>query len=101
MDGIVEPLELGHLPYKNGTFEDYVGMRGLKKYGLKRWRREVADVVAHLAAAMEPDEVLLGGGNTHKLKELPPDTRLIGNACAFRGGLRLWDAGKSNSRKAA
>jgi polyphosphate glucokinase len=101
VDGVVEPLELGHLPYKRGTFEDHVGLRGLKKYGLKRWRREVADVVAHLSAAMEPDEIVLGGGNTHRLKELPPGTRLIENACAFRGGLRLWDAGKWKSRKAA
>ena len=101
VDGIVEPMELGHLPYKDGTFEDYVGMRGLKKYGLKKWRREVADVVAHLAAAMEPDEVVLGGGNTHKLKDLPPRTRLIDNARAFLGGLRLWDTGKPNTGKAA
>jgi polyphosphate glucokinase len=96
VNGIVEPLELGHLPYKRGTFEDYVGARGLKKYGVKQWRREVAEVVARLIAAMQPDDVLLGGGNTHKLKDLPPRARLIDNSCAFRGGLRLWDEAGSH-----
>jgi len=94
VDGVVEPMELGHLPYKKGTFEDYVGIRGLQKHGVKKWRREVADVVARLTAALQPDDVLLGGGNARKLKELPPGARLIDNACAFRGGLRLWDGAK-------
>jgi polyphosphate glucokinase len=71
VDGIVEPMELGHLPYRKGTYEDYVGVRGEEKYGTKRWRRYVADVVAHLTAALEPDDVVLGGGNVKKLKELP------------------------------
>ena len=91
VDGTVEPLELAHLPYKKGTFEDYVGLRGLQKYGLKKWRREVADVVACLTAALEPDEVVLGGGNIKKLKRLPPGSRLGDNAKAFLGGFRLWD----------
>jgi polyphosphate glucokinase len=90
MDGIVEPMELGHLPYKKATFEDYVGARGLEKYGKKKWRRFVADVVARLIAALEPDDVVLGGGNVHKLKELPPGCRAGDNANAFLGGFRLW-----------
>ena len=90
VDGIVEPLELGHLPYKKATFEDYVGIRGLEKYGKKKWRRYVTDVVQRLMAAIEPDEVVLGGGNVHKLKELPPGCRVGDNANAFRGGFRLW-----------
>jgi polyphosphate glucokinase len=96
VDGIVEPLELGHLPYKKGTYEDYVGQRGLDKRGKAKWRRHVADVVARLAAALQPDEVVLGGGNSRKLKELPADWRLGDNACAFAGGFRLWEeAGES------
>src|SRR5271155_2906632 len=47
-DGIVEPMELGHLPYKKATYEDYVGLRGLERLGKKKWRQAVADVVAHL-----------------------------------------------------
>src|SRR5207245_484596 len=72
VDGSVEPMELAHLPYKKGTFEDYVGIRGLKRLGKKKWRQHVADVVARLVAALETDDVVLGGGNIKKLKELPP-----------------------------
>src|SRR6266446_6833319 len=89
-DGIVEPMELGHLPYRKSTFEDYVGIRGLEKYGKKKWRRYVADVVKRLVAAIEPDEVVLGGGNVNKLKELPAGCRVGDNTNAFRGGFRLW-----------
>ena len=94
-------MELGHLPYKKGTFEDYVGIRGLEKYGKKKWRRHVADVVKRLAAAIEPDEVVLGGGNVKKLKHLPPRCRASDNTNAFRGGFRLWeesDARNQNPR---
>jgi polyphosphate glucokinase len=90
VDGIVEPMELGHLPYKKATFEDYVGLRGLEKYGKKKWRRYVADAVKRLVAAIEPDEVVLGGGNVKKLKELPPGCRAGDNDNAFVGGFRLW-----------
>jgi polyphosphate glucokinase len=90
VDGIVEPLELGHLPYRRATFEDYVGIRGLEKFGKKKWRRHVADAVKRLRAAIEPDEVLLGGGNVKKLKVLPPGCRVGDNANAFLGGFRLW-----------
>jgi len=90
-DGTVEPMELGHLPYKKKTYEDYVGLRGLKKYGKKKWRKYVNDVVERLNLALEPDEVVLGGGNVKKLKKLPPNCRAGDNANAFRGGFRLWD----------
>jgi polyphosphate glucokinase len=93
VDGIVEPMELGHLPYKKATFEDYVGIRGLKKYGKKRWRRYVADVVERLVAALEADDVVLGGGNVKKLKALPKGCRAGDNANAFLGGFRLWHNG--------
>jgi polyphosphate glucokinase len=88
--GIVEPMELAHLPYRKGTYEDYVGLRGLEKRGKKKWRRDVNKVVAQLVAALEPDDVVLGGGNVKKLKKLPPGTRPGRNANAFVGGFRLW-----------
>ncbi|HEY2428927.1 MAG TPA: ROK family protein [Acidimicrobiales bacterium] len=93
VEGIVEPMDLGHLPYRRGTYEDYVGVRGLKRVGKKKWRRYVADVVARLIAALEPDDVVLGGGNVKKLKELPPGCRAGDNANAFLGGFRLWEEG--------
>jgi polyphosphate glucokinase len=91
VDGIVEPMELGHLPYKKGTYEDYVGLRGLLKHGARKWRRHVADVVKLLVAALEPDDVVLGGGNVKKLDELPAGCRAGDNSNAFVGGFRLWD----------
>jgi len=91
VEGIVEPMELGHLPYRDGTFETYVGLRGLEKHGLTQWRRDVADVVRRLIAALEPEDVVLGGGNVHQLDELPPGCRVGDNANAFLGGFRLWE----------
>ena len=90
VDGIVVPMELAHLPYKKATYEDYVGIRGLKKHGKKRWRRHVVDVVKRLSAALEPDDVVLGGGNAKKFKKLPPGCRASDNMNAFIGGFRLW-----------
>ena len=98
VDGVVESMKLGHLPYRKRTYEDYVGERGLERLGQKKWRRYVVDVVARLTAALEPDYVVLGGGNVHKLKTLPPGCRAGDNANAFLGGFRLWDeAGKPPS----
>lgn len=97
-DCIVEPMELGHLPYKKATFEDYAGARGLEKHGKKKWRRYVADVVERLIAAIEPEDVVLGGGNIHKLKKLPPGCRAGDNANAFRGGFRLWERAEGSTR---
>ena len=90
-NNLVEPMELGHLPYKKGTYEDYVGLRGLEKQGKKRWACHVADVVERLIAALEPDDVVLGGGNAKMLKKLPPGCRMGDNANAFLGGFRLWE----------
>jgi polyphosphate glucokinase len=87
LDGIVEPMELGRFPYKKGTFEDYAGIRGLVRLGKKKWRQHVADMVAKLLTALEPDDVVLGGGNVKKLKELPPHCRAGDNANAFLGGV--------------
>jgi polyphosphate glucokinase len=91
IDGVLEPMELAHLFYKNGkTYEDYLGLRGLEKLGKKKWRRQVFKVSENLKAALEADYVVLGGGNAAKLKKLPPGARLGSNANAFLGGFRLW-----------
>jgi polyphosphate glucokinase len=90
VNGIVEPMELGHLPYKRSTFEDYLGVRGYERLGKKKWRQHAADVIARLMAALEPEYVVLGGGNVKKLQELPPECRAGDNANAFVGGFRLW-----------
>jgi len=97
-DGIVEPMELAHLPYRKGTYEDYVGLRGLEKRGKKKWRQHVAKVVAQLTGALEPDDIVLGGGNVKKLKELPSGCRKGSNANAFIGGFRLWKSKKGTIR---
>ena len=94
LDGMIEPMELGHLPYKKATFEDYVGIRGVKKYGKQKWRRFVKDVVKRLEAALEPDDVVLGGGNVKKLRKLPSGSRAGDNNNAFLGGFRLWQQTK-------
>jgi polyphosphate glucokinase len=89
--GSVIPLELAHLPYKNElTFEDYIGLRGLKHLGKKKWRKHVEIIVAKLKFALQANYVVLGGGNARLIEKLPPDTRLGDNANAFRGGFRLW-----------
>jgi predicted NBD/HSP70 family sugar kinase len=90
-EGFVQPLELGHLPYLKATVEDYTGEAALERRGKKRWRRDVADVIETLRAALEPDYVVVGGGNADKLKELPENVRLGDNENAFLGGFRLWD----------
>ncbi len=95
VEGIVAPLELAHLPYRDSTFEDYVGLRGLERWGKKRWRTYVADVVARLTIALQADEVVLGGGNVKELKKLPPGCRLGSNISAMRGGFRLWEAARA------
>ena len=91
-DGILQPMELGHLPFRKATFEDYVGDRGRRRLGKKKWCAAVAETVERLQAAIEPDYILLGGGNAKKLDQLPPNTRLGANDNAFTGAFRLWDA---------
>jgi predicted NBD/HSP70 family sugar kinase len=89
--GVVQPMELAHLPYKKGrTFEEYVGESALERLGRKKWQREVYRVVQILEAALEPDEVVIGGGNVRKLDRLLPGTRRGDNREAFVGGVRLW-----------
>jgi polyphosphate glucokinase len=90
VEGIVAPMELGHLPYKKGTYEHYIGRAGLERDGEKRWRQHVADVVARLIAALQPDTTVIGGGNVAKLQVLPTRCQQGDNVNAFRGGFRLW-----------
>ena len=92
IDGVLEPMELGHLPYRKGkTFEDYAGAAGLKRLGKKKWNRRVNDIVKSLVAALEPDYVVLGGGNARKVDHLPRRTRRGKNENAFEGGFKLWE----------
>jgi polyphosphate glucokinase len=91
VDGVVAPMELAHLPYKKGrTYEDFVGARGLKRLGGKKWRRTVNEVVVQLSTLLEADYVVIGGGNARKLKRLPKNARLGSNDFAFLGGFRIW-----------
>jgi len=101
VNGTVEPMELAHLPYKKATYEDYVGLRGLEKRGTKKWREHVADVVDQLVAALEPDDIVLGGGNVKNMKKLPPGCREGDNAKAFVGGFRMWEKEQTPPRKPA
>jgi polyphosphate glucokinase len=94
VEGVVVPMELGHLSYRNGTYEDYVGLRGLKRLGKKKWRKHVMFGIKRLISALQVDDVVLGGGNAKKLKDLPPGCRKGENANAFIGGFRMWETGK-------
>jgi transaldolase len=91
IDGIVEPMELAHLPYKKGhTYEDYLGRKGLERYGKKKWRRRVNEIAEKLKAALEADYVVLGGGNARLIKNAPEGTILGKNSNAAIGGIRVW-----------
>jgi len=91
VDSAVLPMEVAHLTYKKGTFEDYVGLRGLQKRGKKKWQKHIALVIERLSEALNPDDIVLGGGNSKKLTELPPGCRLGQNNFAFTGGFRMWE----------
>ena len=91
IDGVVEPMEIGHMPYKHHrTYEDYVGERGRVRMGTKKWRKVVREVLEQLSGVLETDYVVVGGGNSRRLRELPDNCRLGDNSNAFKGGLRLW-----------
>jgi polyphosphate glucokinase len=96
-DETLLPLELGHLPFKKKTFEDYIGVHGMEKGGKSRWKKNVFETVEILTAAILPDYVVLGGGNAKKLEELPPACIAGNNANAFIGGFRMWE-GPADSR---
>jgi len=90
LDGTIAPMEIGHLPFRKATYEDYVGERGRERLGQSRWRKAVFDTVEQLSMVLLPDYVVLGGGNVVHLKKLPPNCRIGHNEDAFLGGFRLW-----------
>ena len=90
-DGVVIPLELAHMPFKDGTYEDYLGVLALHRLGRKKWQKHVEFGTARIIEATRPDDVVLGGGNAKKLKKLPKGCRLGNNAYAFKGGFRMWE----------
>jgi hypothetical protein len=90
VNGTVVPMELGHLSYKQGTYEDYLGLKGLERLGIRKWRAFVREVVSRFIPALELDDVVIGGGNVNKLDKLPPGCRPGDNTHAFRGGFLLW-----------
>ena len=91
VEGVVVPMELAHLSYRKGTYEDYLGVRGLKRLGLKKWSTHLDRCVTHMTSALYLDDVVLGGGNAKKLTKLPKRCRAGNNANAFLGGFRLWE----------
>lgn len=95
-DGVVIPTELAHLPYKRGTWEDYLGARSLHKRGRKKWQQHVEFAIARLTDALAPDDIVLGGGNSKKLKKMPKGCRIGNNAYAFTGGFRLFQNASFN-----
>jgi len=102
IDGVLEPMELAHLPYKKGlSYEDYLGKAGLKANGKKRWRKHVRDVIDRFRLALNVEDVVLGGGNAKLLRKLPKGVRLGANSNAFLGGYRLWAKTRRSSRSSA
>jgi polyphosphate glucokinase len=102
VDGVMEPTELAHLPYKKGrSYEDYVGVSGLKRCGVKKWRRHVADVAEKLKSALEAEDLVIGGGNAKLLKSPPAGSRIVDNHKAFVGGFRLWNMNSARNKKPA
>src|SRR4029450_788729 len=91
VNGTIVPMELGHLSYKDGTYESYLGLNGLKRLGITKWRQCFHDVATRFIDALELDDVVVGGGNVTKLEKMPPGCRAGDNALAFRGGFLLWE----------
>jgi len=91
INGVAESREIAHLPYKNRTYEDCVGIHGLRRLGKKRWRQNVEEIINDFVSRIHADDVVLGGGNVKKLKKLPRGCRAGHNANAFVGGFRLWE----------
>jgi polyphosphate glucokinase len=101
VDGVAESRELSHFPYRKGTLEDYVGARGLRRFGKKKWRKEVDKIVPELVRRIHVDDVVLGGGQVKKLKNLPRGCREGSNANAFIGGFRLWKEASTEKKPRA
>jgi len=84
-------LELGHHPWKKKTYEDYLGRRGLDKYGKKKWNELLQEAIAQTSATFNWDHLYLGGGNTKKIEfKLPKDVEIVSNESGILGGVALW-----------
>ncbi len=99
VNGTVVPMELGHLSFKQGTYESYLGLNGMKRFGIRRWRELFTQVVTRFISALELDDVVIGGGNVNKLDKLPPGCRAGDNAFAFHGGFLLWQNEPQRKRR--
>jgi polyphosphate glucokinase len=98
VDGELAPLELAHLPYRKGrTYEDYAGKRGMKRLGLRRWRKHVLRIIALLGHGLQADEVVVGGGEAKLLDRLPRGVRRVDNDNAILGGIRIWSDPKNRT----
>jgi polyphosphate glucokinase len=97
INGVAESREIAHLPYKKRTYEDYVGIHGLRRLGRREWRKNVAEIVNSFVTRIHADDIVLGGGNVRKLKKLPRGCRAGDNANAFLGGFRLWEAAPTSA----
>jgi ROK family protein len=99
-DNLVLPLELGDLPYRNGSIiEDYLGEAGWTRLGDKAWQRDVQHALVQLKKSLIADYVVLGGGNAKELNELPKGIELGHNRNAFLGGVRLWQTDPRTRRR--
>lgn len=89
--GRLFPLELGHHPWKKFTYEDYIGRRGLDKYGKKRWNKYLLETIHQTSATFNWDHLYLGGGNTKKIDfDLPQHVTIVSNEAGLLGGVALW-----------
>ena len=102
-DGVIIPLAVGHLKLWEGeNFDHYLSRAGLVRHGKKRWRQAVAEAATMMRWLFFADYIVLGGGNTDEIKELPEGCRRGGNHNAYFGGLRMWeDVGEVNTPRLA
>jgi polyphosphate glucokinase len=91
-DGKLCPgLELGHHPWKKKTYEDYLGRRGLDKYGKKNWNKFLQEAIEQTSKTFNWDSLYLGGGNTKKIEFNPPKSvKIVSNETGLLGGVALW-----------
>lgn len=90
-NGHCVPLELGHHPWRKKTYEDYLGKRGLDKYGKKKWNKLVEKAIAQTLHTFNWDHLYIGGGNTKKLTLEPQkNVSIVSNMDGLIGGVMLW-----------
>lgn len=100
-ENVIIPLELGCLPFRRGaTLGELLSRQGLKSNGKGAWRRTLREALPLLAAAFSVDAVVIGGGNSRYLRDLPAGVRRVNNLTAFRGGFRLWSLSSVQTHRA-